>query len=219
MVELLDAELFQVTEYIHNILAARTPTNMTKVQKSTLYYPDRAPVQVQVEIDLQSSPDEVWQTLVDCPSWPKWFPNVKSCFETTPLPKIPENNPSYPLGSTRQIDIGGVIFDEEVIAFDSHPKNQESSSWQPKVWAFSVFESSQPLVKCMVERVVLEPLSLDEENKDPVVGTRVRYAAGLELVWYLSFLKLLMKRNMKQAWTQGFQQLDQYIMQQKGSKK
>lgn len=193
---------------------------MTRVQKSTLYYPDRAPVRVQVEIDLQSSPDDLWHTLVDYPTWPKWFPNVKSCFETTPLPKIPDNNPSYPLGSTRQIDIGGIICDEEVIAFDNNPRdrNEESSSIQPKVWAFSVYETSQPLVECMVERVVLEPL-FDDESKDTVVGTRVRYAGGLELVWYLSFLKPLMQRNMKQAWTQGFRQLDQYVMQQKGSKK
>jgi Polyketide cyclase / dehydrase and lipid transport len=185
---------------------------MTQVQKSTLYYPDRAPVQVQVEVELRSSPDEVWQALVDYSSWPRWFPNVKSCFESTPLPKVADNNPMYPLGSTRRIDIEGVIFDEEIITYE--PSSNDPN--QPKVWAFSVYETSQPIVKCMVERVVLEPV-FDAESQS--LGTRVRHAAGFEVVWYLPFLKPILKRNMKQSWTQAFQQLDQYIIQQKGGKK
>jgi Polyketide cyclase / dehydrase and lipid transport len=185
---------------------------MTKVQKSTLYYPDRAPVQVKVQVDLNSSPDDVWKILVDHPTWPQWFPGVKSCFDSTPLPKVAENNPSYPLGSTRRIDIGGVLFDEEIIAFEASTNDIS----QPKVWAFSVYETNQPIVECMVERVVLEPLySYDDVSKNSIVGTRARYAAGIQVVWYMPFLKPVMKRNMRKAWTQGLEQLETYIIQTK----
>ncbi|KAG7354363.1 polyketide cyclase / dehydrase and lipid transport domain containing protein [Nitzschia inconspicua] len=187
---------------------------MSKVQKSTLYYPDRAPVRLQLEVDLQSSPEDVWKALLDYPSWPKWFPNVKSCFETTPLPKVADNNPSYPLGSTRRIDIGGVVFDEEIIAYDDGSSLNDKER-QPKVWAFSVYETSQPILNCAVERVVLEPLYKEnDESGTTVVGTRVRYAGGMDVVWYLPFLKPILKRNMNQAWKQGLERLDQYISMQ-----
>jgi hypothetical protein len=177
---------------------------MPLVQKSTLYYPDRAPVQVQVDVELQATPDQILQKLMDCPSWTQWFPDVQSCFESTPLPRVAENNPSYPLGSTRQISIGGIIFDEEIIAYDD--------DGDEKVWAFSVYETSQALVRCMVERVVLEPVY---DDKNTVVGTSAHYAAGLELIWYLRpFLKPVLQRSMKKSWKQAFRQLDRYIEQQ-----
>jgi hypothetical protein len=167
-------------------------------------------VQVQLQVDLKHTPDDVWKTLVDHSTWPDWFPGVKSCFESTSLPKVAENNPSYPLGSTRRVDIEGVLFDEEIIAFESSPND----SSQPKVWAFSVYETSQPIVECMVERVVLEPLhGAGAENC--IVGTRVRYAAGIQVVWFMPFLKPIMKRNIKKAWTQGLEQLERFILEQK----
>ncbi|KAL3905735.1 MAG: hypothetical protein SGILL_009555, partial [Bacillariaceae sp.] len=177
----------------------------TKVQKSTLYYPDRAPVRVQVEVDLEAvRPDQVMAQLMNYPSWTKWYPDVQACFESTPLSKVKQRNPSYPVGSTRQINIGGVVFDEEIIAYEN---DADSDDRKEKVWAFSVFQTSQALVNCMVERVVLEPIydnSNNNDNKVPV-GTRVRYAAGLDIVWYLRpILKPIMERSMKQSWRKGF---------------
>lgn len=42
------------------------------------------------------------------------------------------------------------------------------------------------------------------------VGTRVRYVARIQALWYMTFLKPIMKRNMRQAWLQGLEQLEQY---------
>mmetsp|Transcript_4277 Transcript_4277/g.7860 ORF Transcript_4277/g.7860 Transcript_4277/m.7860 type:complete len:188 (+) Transcript_4277:75-638(+) len=182
----------------------------TKLNKSTLYYPDRAPAQVTVEADLQSSPGEVWEALVEYPSWKNWFPNVKACFETTPLPKIPSNNKMYPLGSTRRIEISDLVADEEIIAFDE----------EQKVWAFTVFETNKPLAKYWVERVVLEPLYGDSEGTI-LVGTRARYAVGIEFLWYTRFVQPIVLRTIRNDWKQAFSQLDQYLLdrnQQQSSK-
>jgi hypothetical protein len=178
----------------------------TEVKKSTLYYPDRAPIRVQLEVVLKSSPDDVWKTFVDCRTWSKWYPDLVSCFESTPLTKVADNNPSYPLGSTRRVDIAGVVFDEEIIAYDG--------DGETKVWAFSVYQTSKKVLTCCVERVVFEPLYDDDGPNKTVVGTRIRYAAGLDLVWYLFFLKPVFERNMKRCWTEGFRQLDLYVEEQ-----
>jgi hypothetical protein len=38
---------------------------MPEVQKSTIYFPDRAPVQVSLEVKLKASPEQVWNVLID----------------------------------------------------------------------------------------------------------------------------------------------------------
>jgi hypothetical protein len=111
----------------------------------------------------------------------------------------------YPLGSTRRI-----LIDEDLMAFESFPNDIAH-----QCAGILRLRNHRLNAECMVELVVLEPLN-DGESNDSIVGTRVWYAAGIQVVWYVPFLNPILKLNLRRAWTQGLEQLEQYhIIQQK----
>jgi hypothetical protein len=174
-----------------------------------LYFPERAPdVKIHLDVRLRSSPEDIFSALVDYPKWTEWFPNVEECYEITSLPNIKENNSKYPVGSSRRITVNGLTCEEEIIALEVN-----------KVWALTVSQTNRPISRRWVERIVLEP-TRDSDNGDDdgapvVVGTTVRYAVGIELLWYTKLLRPIISNNIRTSWTKGLHQLDEYIIENK----
>jgi uncharacterized protein YndB with AHSA1/START domain len=162
---------------------------MTPIKKSTIYFPDRAPIQVSVEVELKSSPQDVWNVLTDSPGWYDWYEGVTSCETTSTTPAG--------VGGTRKIVVGGAEFCEEFIAYEPM-----------KVWGFSVYDM-KPLVIAtkMVERVVFEPI----EQEDGSTGTRLKYAAGIEPTLITKILRPWIVYKMTGSWTRSLQGIDAYL--------
>jgi hypothetical protein len=180
-----------------------------KVAKSTIYYPDRAPLRITVEVDLQTSPRDVWDTIVDYESWVQWFPGMIACSESSAGP----HGGGSKIGSMRHAELGGLIAEEEIIAWDCDPNDDTKS----KVWAFTVCETNHPAIaQCWVERLVLEPIYSNfgkgTDDGATIVGTRVRYAAGIDLVWYARLLlQPILVRSIRQSWQVGLKNIDSYV--------
>jgi hypothetical protein len=83
---------------------------MTQIKKSTIYFPDRAPIQVSVEVEFKSSPEDVWNVLIDSPGWCDWYEGVTSCETISMTPAG--------VGDTRKIVVGRAEFCEEFIAYE-----------------------------------------------------------------------------------------------------
>ena len=120
----------------------------------------------------------------------------------------------------RHVEINGLIAEEEIIAWDCDTDDNSKS----KIWSFSVSEiSGTAVMKCWVERLVLEPI-FDSDKQDSmsngegrIVGTRARYAAGIDLVWYANlFLRPLFSRSIRESWQVAFKQLDALVQENKG---
>eukprot|EP00526_Cylindrotheca_closterium_P023423 CAMPEP_0113614318 /NCGR_PEP_ID=MMETSP0017_2-20120614/7101_1 /TAXON_ID=2856 /ORGANISM="Cylindrotheca closterium" /LENGTH=163 /DNA_ID=CAMNT_0000523475 /DNA_START=43 /DNA_END=534 /DNA_ORIENTATION=+ /assembly_acc=CAM_ASM_000147 len=159
----------------------------TKVEKSTIYFPDRAPVQVSVKVELKASPEQVWKVLIDNPGWVKWYKGVSSCQTTSEKEGF---------GSTRRIVVDGLQVDEEIIGFQEN-----------KLWALSVYQTDKPVASCWVERLVLEKT---EEN-----GTIINYDAGLELLFIPSLIQCYIVSGIKKSWTRNLAAIDDYILDSK----
>lgn len=187
-----------------------------KLAKSTIYYPDRAPLRIMVDVDLQASPQDVWDTIVDYESWVQWFPGMVACYESSSTSSRTRGEDTK-IGSTRHAEVGGLIAEEEIIAWDCDPNDDTKC----KVFAFTIYEINRPAIaRCWVERVVLEPLFSNTppgtDDKGMIVGTRVRYAAGMDLVWYARLLlQPLLVRSIRSSWEVGLKQIDSYIKTRK----
>jgi hypothetical protein len=156
------------------------------VQKSTLSFPDRAPLKIRVDVTVKSTPTQIWNVLMDHPKWVEWYEGVTSCEDTSPPGK--EGLP----GSSRRVMVNGLQSQEEFIALVPG-----------KIWAFSVFETNAPLCHKWVERLVLEPT---QEG-----GTHIIYEAGLELRWLGKLLQPTIVKAIKDAWGKSLGRLDAYI--------
>ena len=40
------------------------------------FHPEKAPVHVRNELDMEAAPSRIWETLVAAPLWPQWYPNA-----------------------------------------------------------------------------------------------------------------------------------------------
>lgn len=184
-----------------------------KVAKSTIYYPDRAPLRITVEVDLQASPQDVWDTVIDYEGWVQWFPGMTTCYESS----ASGAGKNRKIGSTRHAEVGGLIAEEEIIAWDCDPDDDTKS----KMWAFTVYETNRPTIAhCWVERLILEPIFSESntgtDDRGMLVGTRVRYAAGIDLFWYARLLlQPLLMRSIRSSWEVGLKQIDSHIKTRK----
>ncbi len=158
------------------------------LQKSTLSFPDRAPLKIQVEVRVKAAPNDVWDVLMDHPRWVDWYKGMTFCEDTSPPGK------QGLVGSSRKVSVNGLEAQEEFIALIPH-----------KIWAFSVFESSAPLCQKWVERIVMEPTETG--------GTRILYQAGLEPRWLGKLLQQIIVQSTKDAWRRSLEGMDAYIKQ------
>ena len=161
------------------------------LQKSTVSFPDRAPLKIRVEVTVRATPRQVWDILLDHPRWVEWYQGMVSCEDTT--------RPPYTkgiAGSTRRVVVEGIEATEEFIALIPE-----------KVWAFTVFEASVPLNKKWVERVVLEPAV----DGDTTGGTRIIYEAGMEPRWLGKLLRPFIVKATRDAWRKSLEGIDAYL--------
>lgn len=172
---------------------------MSNLKKSTIYFPDRAPVKTSVEVQLKATPTEVWNVLTDSPNWVNWFDGTTSC-ETT-LEK------DGGIGSTRRISVSGLVAEEEFIG------------WEPnKLWCFTVYNMKPfPICRRLVERVILDPI-LDENDGTKIVGTRVTYAVGFEPSWIIWLFQSILLYSMSSSWKKSLPNIDTYLSKLKQTK-
>lgn len=156
----------------------------TKVQKSTLDFPDRASAQISLEVELKASPEQVWKVLIDTPNWVKWYKGVSFC-EITSEKKTG-------LGSTRRIVVDGLQVDEEIIGFEEN-----------RLWALSVYQTDKAVAWRWVERLALE----ETEEK----GTIIQYDAGLDLFLLPSLVQCYVVSGIKKAWAESLPRIDDYL--------
>lgn len=160
---------------------------MPTLSKATIDFPDSAPVRLAVEVELNSSPEAVWNLLIDNPGWVHWFNGVTLCEDTSPQ--------TSGVGATRRIVVNGLQADEEIIA------------WEPmRRWGFTVVETSRTFARRWVERVTLEPIEQNGGN-----GTRVRYETGLELLWLAKLFKPILIRGIRNSWHSSLSGIDAYL--------
>ena len=212
---------------------------MYPLKKSTIYYCDRAPTQVRVEVMLRSSKEDIYGVLVDTPSWTEWYFGMKRCENivcstehvgndegnengdsdtTTYISEASSDTISVRKAAVvgRKVEIGNLIAEEEFISLQQPDSGVvgggDAASW---VWAFCVCKTNLPLFKTMVERVVL-----NEETGDKAVGagdkkTKVVYKAGIEFTWLGTLFKPIIVRSMHDSWYKSLSGLDAYILNHK----
>jgi len=90
---------------------------------------------------------EVWEAIIDAPSWPAWFPGVRSASY--------RGDPPYGVGTIRVANVGGFLMEETVLAWE-----------EGRRWAYRIDRSTAPLAKAQLECTELE---------DHGSGTRVRW--------------------------------------------
>lgn len=198
------------------------------VKKSTIYYPDRSPTTVRVEVLLRSSPQDIYEVLLDNENWTKWYVNMKSC-----VPLYAANANDY--GNTKLPATG-----RTVIVGDLHAKEEFISLQTNKVWGFTVYETNLPFFKQMVERVVLQEMEIinaeveveveggddDDDVKQKTTTktttktmTKVIYKAGIEFTPILGrIFQPIITKAMYDSWSKSLNALDDYILERKKKK-
>ena len=210
-----------------------TMTKMYKYEKATASFVDDAPVRTSVVVKLKSLPHQVFDVLVDYPNWTQWFPDVKQCYETSSTASnssVSNNNnnnntnTTSKVGTTRHIEVGPLIAEEEIIAFDDGSGSGGASdsdgggggdgrsrkTTTNKIFAFTILESNQTFTNCWVEMVTLEPIWNDTASD--VVGTKATYSTGLKLCGFLyNCLSFVITESLKKNWNVGLSNIDDYI--------
>ena len=144
--------------------------DMYPLKKSTIYYCDRAPTQVRVEVMLRSSKEDIYGVLVDTPSWTEWYFGMKSCENivcstehggkdegnenggsdtTTDTSEASSDTISVRKAAVvgRKVEIGNLIAEEEFISLQQPGSGVvgsggDAAAW---VWAFCVCKTNLPL--------------------------------------------------------------------------
>ena len=156
---------------------------MPKLTKADLDFVNSAPVQMKVDVEVNASPQQVWDLLIDTPGWVNWFEGVRSCEVTSAA--------FDGLGSTRRININGLRADEEMIG------------WEPsRLFAFTVVATNMWFARRWVEQVEIVP------REDG--GSLVQYATGLELLLLARPLRPIFERGIRQAWETSLPRIDAY---------
>jgi carbon monoxide dehydrogenase subunit G len=120
---------------------------------------------------------EVWDALVDPPSWREWFPGVRSARYL--------GDPPYGVGTIRVADVGGHRMEETMLAWD-----------EGRRWAYRIDRSTLPLAKAQLECTELE---------DRGSGTRVRWTLAIHPgillrvtgPWFRGTVQRLLERAMR----------------------
>jgi len=124
-------------------------------RQEDLTFLERAPLQVQTTHVVAHAPAVVFDALADTPSWPTWFPALRSAAWTSTAP--------YGIDSTRVVVVGPVRIHERFIA------------WEPgRQWGFTVTSTSPSVVRALVEVADLDDLGDG--------STRITYTLAAEPV-------------------------------------
>jgi uncharacterized protein YndB with AHSA1/START domain len=118
---------------------------------------DEAPVLITTTVEVDATPDEVWEVLTDNERWPEWFPAAKACRTTS--------DPAGGIGATRWIHFDLFKVDERFIVWDP-----------PREWAFTIVAANLPGIVSVVERYRVEETG---------ETTTVHHALGAELAPYM----------------------------------
>ena len=105
---------------------------------------------VRAEVKLPRS--VVWSAIVDAPTWHEWFPGVRSAGY--------RGDPPYGAGTIREADVGGMLMEETMLAWD-----------EGRRWAYRIDRSTAPLAEAQLESTELE---------DEAAGTLVRWTLALD---------------------------------------
>ena len=136
---------------------------------------DNAPRTYVVECDVALPRSEVWKAIIDPPTWPEWFPGVRSASYL--------GDPPYGVGTVRVADVGGYRMEETMLAWDEERR-----------WAYRIDRATVPLAKAQLESTELE---------DTATGTRVRWTLATHpgiLLWVTGpFFQGVVQRLLERA--------------------
>ncbi len=136
---------------------------------------ERAPRIYVVECDVALPRKQVWRAFIEAPSWPAWFPGVRSASY--------HGDPPYGVGTIRVADVSGFLMEETMLAWD-----------EGRRWAYRIDRSTAPLARAQLECT---------EREDRGTGTRVRWTLATEpgiLLWLTGpFFRRTVQRLLERA--------------------
>jgi uncharacterized protein YndB with AHSA1/START domain len=103
------------------------------------HYAASAAKSYQAVVEVDASPEQVFEVFEDADAWPAWATPIKKVIWTSPKP--------YGLGTTRTVEMIGLVGDETFIAWD-----------YPKHMAFCFTQMSESLIESFAEDYVVTPL-------------------------------------------------------------
>jgi carbon monoxide dehydrogenase subunit G len=98
---------------------------------------EHAPRVYVVRCDVALPREQVWKAIIDAPTWPAWFPGVRSASY--------RGKPPYGVGTTRVADVSGFLMEETMLAWD-----------EGRRWAYRIDRSTAPLARAQLECTELE---------------------------------------------------------------
>lgn len=107
---------------------------MNPCEKVGLDFVDTAPYRFSNTVDLNVTPDQLWEVFVDAAAWPRWAKVITNVTWTSPEP--------FGIGTTRTVEmVGGLVGSEEFLA------------WEPgTLLAFRFNEASETVIRAFAER-------------------------------------------------------------------
>ena len=108
-----------------------------EMKKVEIDFLEKAPRIYVAECTVALAREQVWKAIIDAPTWPEWFPGVRSASYL--------GGPPYGVGTTRVADVGGFLMEETMLAWDDG-----------RCWAYRIDRSTAPLAKAQLESTELE---------------------------------------------------------------
>lgn len=142
---------------------------MYKVNKKTLDFLDKAPIQIHKTFVTSQSAENFWNMLVESENWSDWFPNITKAYT------ISEKKNG--VGSQRIVHMGNFISKEQFIVWNPHHE-----------WSFTVVSLNLPILKGMVEQVLIDEI-------DPL-KIKVTWRVSCELKWWAKPLQNFFKKDL-----------------------
>ncbi|MFO1313387.1 MAG: SRPBCC family protein [Burkholderiales bacterium] len=121
---------------------------------------DNAPLRFVNTVELDAPPRDVFATLADPGTWPRWFPGMRSATWTSARTHAP--------GSARTVALAMLTLDEQFFR------------WQPdRRLSFFVTAQSQPLVHALAEDYLLDAVAANKTHFTYTVAMEPRVAIRL----------------------------------------
>lgn len=141
-------------------------------------------------VELDATPEAVFELFADGESWPRWFPGIRRVVWTGPEQKG--------VGTTRTVTLDSVTVYEHFLAWDPGRR-----------FAFRFDAADRPLFRAGLEDYVLEPL--------PGARTRFRYRVFLEPSWFVRLAGPLARSAFDRSFRAGAAGLRAYLARPGGA--